>query len=55
MRVHHTNLVNLVGYCNEGDNLALIYEYMPNGDLRHHLSGKLFKNLYVTKAHETIM
>ncbi|XP_013716591.2 probable LRR receptor-like serine/threonine-protein kinase At5g59680 isoform X2 [Brassica napus] len=40
MRVHHTNLVNLVGYCNEGDNLALIYEYMPNGDLRHHLSGK---------------
>ncbi|KAG2274661.1 hypothetical protein Bca52824_057216 [Brassica carinata] len=40
MRVHHTNLVNLVGYCNEGDHLALIHEYVPNGDLRHHLSGK---------------
>ncbi|CAN7067395.1 unnamed protein product [Brassica rapa subsp. trilocularis] len=40
MRVHHTNLVNLVGYCKEGDKLALIYEYVPNGDLRHHLSGK---------------
>ncbi|CAN6862884.1 unnamed protein product, partial [Brassica oleracea] len=40
MGVHHTNLVNLVGYCNEGDHLALIYEFVPNGDLRQHLSGK---------------
>ncbi|CAH8297321.1 unnamed protein product [Eruca vesicaria subsp. sativa] len=40
MRVHHTNLVNLVGYCNEGDHLALIYEFVPNGNLRQHLSGK---------------
>ncbi|CAH8297373.1 unnamed protein product [Eruca vesicaria subsp. sativa] len=40
MRVHHINLVNLVGYCNEGDHLALIYEFVPNGDLSQHLSGK---------------
>ncbi|KAL0735187.1 hypothetical protein Bca4012_011397 [Brassica carinata] len=40
MRVHHTNLVNLVGYCNEGDHLALIYEFVLNGDVRQHLSGK---------------
>uniref|UniRef100_A0A803QVV2 Protein kinase domain-containing protein n=2 Tax=Cannabis sativa TaxID=3483 RepID=A0A803QVV2_CANSA len=38
MRVHHRNLTTLVGYCNEGTNLALIYEYMPNGSLDTHLS-----------------
>ncbi|KAJ0245950.1 Protein kinase domain-containing protein [Hirschfeldia incana] len=40
LRVHHTNLVSLVGYCDEGDHLALIYEFVSNGDLRQHLSGK---------------
>ncbi|CAF1770725.1 unnamed protein product [Brassica napus] len=33
-------IVYHVGYCNEGDHLALIYEFVPNGDLRQHLSGK---------------
>ncbi|KAL0709971.1 hypothetical protein Bca4012_016949 [Brassica carinata] len=40
LRVHHTNLVSLVGYCYEGDQLALVYEFLPNGDLKQHLSGK---------------
>ncbi|KAL0729375.1 hypothetical protein Bca4012_025468 [Brassica carinata] len=40
LRVHHTNLVSLVGYCYEGDHLALICEFLPNGDLKQHLSGK---------------
>ncbi|CAN6984589.1 unnamed protein product [Brassica oleracea var. botrytis] len=40
LRVHHINLVSLVGYCDERGHLALIYEYMSNGDLKHHLSGK---------------
>ncbi|XP_048598964.1 receptor-like protein kinase At5g59670 [Brassica napus] len=40
VRVHHTNLVVLVGYCYESDHLALVYEFLPNADLKQHLSGK---------------
>ena len=37
--LHHTNLVNLVGYCADGDQRILVYEYMPNGSLDDHLLG----------------
>ncbi|CAL9234745.1 unnamed protein product [Arabidopsis halleri] len=40
LRVHHTNLVNLVGYCIEEDQLALVYEFASNGDLKQHLLGE---------------
>ncbi|XP_013607061.1 PREDICTED: probable LRR receptor-like serine/threonine-protein kinase PAM74 [Brassica oleracea var. oleracea] len=46
LRVHYTNLVNLAGYCDEGDHLALIYEFMPNGDLKQHLSGKRGESIF---------
>ncbi|XVF40674.1 hypothetical protein PTKIN_Ptkin01aG0133500 [Pterospermum kingtungense] len=35
--VRHPNLVNLIGYCAEGDQRILVYEYMPNGSLENHL------------------
>ncbi|XP_050234166.1 LRR receptor-like serine/threonine-protein kinase IOS1 [Mercurialis annua] len=37
LRVHHRNLTALVGYCNEGTNMGLIYEYMANGNLEDYL------------------
>lgn len=39
MRIHHRNLAFFVGYCDDGNKLALIYEYMPNGNLKQYLSG----------------
>ncbi|EFJ04702.1 hypothetical protein SELMODRAFT_432162 [Selaginella moellendorffii] len=37
-RVHHVNLVRLLGYCAEGDRHLLVYQFMTNGSLDHHLS-----------------
>ena len=39
IRVHHRNLVPFIGYCQEGDGMALIYEYMAQGNLGSHLLG----------------
>ncbi|XP_019055568.1 PREDICTED: serine/threonine-protein kinase CDL1 [Nelumbo nucifera] len=35
--LHHPNLVNLTGYCADGDQRILVYEYMPLGSLEDHL------------------
>ncbi|KAM1037767.1 hypothetical protein ACFX2I_032435 [Malus domestica] len=35
--LHHPNLVNLIGYCADGDQRLLVYEYMPLGSLGDHL------------------
>ncbi|XP_076926775.1 putative serine/threonine-protein kinase PBL3 [Bidens hawaiensis] len=39
-QLHHPNLVKLVGYCLEGHNRLLVYEYMPKGSLENHLFRK---------------
>lgn len=40
-RVHHRHLVSLVGYCIANDQRLLVYEFVPNGTLEHHLHGKV--------------
>jgi hypothetical protein len=39
--LHHPNLVNLIGYCADGDQRLLVYEFMPLGSLEDHLHGKV--------------
>ncbi|KAJ4787493.1 Leucine-rich repeat protein kinase family protein [Rhynchospora pubera] len=40
-RIHHRNLVPLIGYCKDGLGcMALVYEYMSGGSLRTYLRGK---------------
>ncbi|KAB5545267.1 hypothetical protein DKX38_013379 [Salix brachista] len=36
-RVHHRHLVSLVGYCISDNQRLLIYEFVPNKTLQHHL------------------
>ncbi|MED6210595.1 putative serine/threonine-protein kinase pbl28, variant 2 [Stylosanthes scabra] len=38
-RLDHPNLVSLIGYCADGKHRFLVYEYMQNGNLQHHLNG----------------
>ncbi|KAF3567231.1 hypothetical protein DY000_02012698 [Brassica cretica] len=39
-RVHHKNVVKLLGFCFDRSEQMLVYEYIPNGSLTDGLSGK---------------
>ncbi|KAJ4820298.1 Protein kinase superfamily protein [Rhynchospora pubera] len=36
-RLHHPNLIKLIGHCSEGDDRILVYEFMPRSSLNKHL------------------
>ncbi|ONI22041.1 hypothetical protein PRUPE_2G103300 [Prunus persica] len=36
-RIHHVNVVRLIGFCVEGSKRALVYDFMPNGSLDKYL------------------
>jgi serine/threonine protein kinase len=44
-RVHHRNLVSLVGYCIYSDERLLVYEFVANKTLDSHLHGELLEVL----------
>ncbi|CAM0953288.1 unnamed protein product [Alopecurus aequalis] len=37
-RIHHKNLVNMIGFCTDREHMALVYEYMPQGTLQEHIN-----------------
>ncbi|CAL8119100.1 unnamed protein product [Prunus armeniaca] len=39
-RIHHVNVVQLVGYCVEGSKRSLVYDFMPNGSLDKYIYSK---------------
>lgn len=39
-RLNHAHLLNLLGYCEDGDERLLVYEFMAHGSLHQHLHGK---------------
>ncbi|KAG7995086.1 hypothetical protein I3843_01G090600 [Carya illinoinensis] len=39
-RLNHAHLLSLLGYCEEGGERLLVYEYMAHGSLHQHLHGK---------------
>ncbi|XP_068666608.1 LEAF RUST 10 DISEASE-RESISTANCEUS RECEPTOR-LIKE PROTEIN KINASE-like 2.4 [Aristolochia californica] len=54
-RIHHVNVVSLVGFCSQGSKRALIYEFMPNGSLEKYIFSQEedeTKSLSWEKIHE---
>ncbi|XP_028059798.1 rust resistance kinase Lr10-like isoform X1 [Camellia sinensis] len=44
-RIHHVNVVQLIGYCAERSKRALLYDFMPNGSLEKYI---FFQEGYIT-------
>lgn len=46
-RIHHVNVVRLVGFCADGFRRALVYEYLPKNSLEKFISSADMKNNFL--------
>ncbi|KDP42830.1 hypothetical protein JCGZ_23772 [Jatropha curcas] len=53
-RIHHANVVQLIGFCVDGSKNALVYDFMPNGSLNNYVfsQGRSSISLTWEKLHE---
>lgn len=54
-KTHHRNLVRLLGFCTEGKQRVLVYEYMSNGSLANLLFEKVHQNHHCLSFKERIV
>ncbi|XP_059629067.1 rust resistance kinase Lr10-like [Cornus florida] len=47
-RIHHLNVVHLVGFCADGSRQALVYEFLPNDSLEKFIFSEGHKNHFLS-------
>ncbi|GAU40828.1 hypothetical protein TSUD_287650 [Trifolium subterraneum] len=47
-RIHHINIVQLIGFCVEDSKRALIYEFMPNGSLEKYIFSHIEESKFLS-------
>jgi serine/threonine protein kinase len=54
-KIEHKNLVQLLGYVDQGNERIIITEYVPNGTLREHLDGMQLDSMLAYLIHPQVL